>query len=285
MSWHPNDLVSDRDLQDYESAILTTFGQTNWQARRTKALEDWLFPILKTQGFDPYALRTRYEPELVYGYTGGTYSDATAAAKDTTEDDLNLATIFATPGSDALYVGSKAPFRGVFFRFLDSVGSASSVLTAKYWNGNWAALGIADGTIHSVGKTFSGGGTVSWMLPTDWARRAVNSSAALYWVKLTVSSVPTGAKTTQIGCVRVSALRAPAALRTLMLIMREAPTSGEGPWAAKADYYEKEADAALQRALLIVSGEFDTDNTDVISDTEAQQTTAEVSGGWRLERA
>lgn len=286
MSWHPNDLVSDRDLQDYESAILTTFGQASWQPRRTKALEDWLFPILKGQNFDPYKLRTRYEPDQVLAYTGSAYTDKTSAAKDATEDDLNLAAIFATPASDALLVGSVAPFRGLFFRFLESLNSAvASTLTVEYWNGVWTGLALQNGTIHASGKTFSGGGTVSWMLPADWSRRAVNSSSPLYWARLTVSATPTGAKTTQIGCVRASALRAPATLRTLMLIMREAPTGGEGPWKEKAEYYETEANAALQRALLIVGGEFDTDESDQVSEDEAAQTAAEVGGGWRLERA
>src|SRR5690349_8785389 len=113
MSWHPNDLVTDADLRDYESEILKRFGQTSWQARRTKALEDWLFPILKGQGFDPYALRTRYECDAVYGSTNGTYTDVTSATRDTVEDDLDLAAVFATPGTDALYVGSTQPFRGL----------------------------------------------------------------------------------------------------------------------------------------------------------------------------
>jgi hypothetical protein len=69
--------------------------------------------------------------------------------------------------------------------------------------------------------------------------------------------------------------------------MKEAPTGGSGPWLDKAAYYETEADAALQRALLICGGEFETDEppTDLISEEESEQTTAEAAGtGWRMER-
>src|SRR5262245_37692116 len=98
MSWHPNDLVSDVDLQDYEQDVLANFGKSSWPAKRTKALEDWLFPIIKTRGFDPFRLITRAEPDLVYGFTGAAYSDLTSASKSTTEDDINLATVFTTVG-------------------------------------------------------------------------------------------------------------------------------------------------------------------------------------------
>ena len=40
----------------------------------------------------------------------------------------------------------------------------------------------------------------------------------------------------EIGAIRRSVLSAPATLRTLLLIMREAPTGGPGPWADKADW-------------------------------------------------
>jgi len=284
VSWHPADLVSDVDLTDYESTILTQFNVTNWTGMRTKALEDWLFPILKGRNFDPFKLRTRAELDKAFGFTAAAYTDVTGATKDTTADDLNLAAIFATPASDALYLGSTQPFRGVFVRMLDTVSAVASVLSVTYWNGAWASLTIADGTAHTSGKTFSGGGSVTWTLPVDWATRIVNASDALYWLKLTVSAVPTSAKAGQIGVIRSSSLRAPATLRTLQLIFRAAPTSQDGPWMAKGDYYEKEADAALQRALAICGADFDTDASDLISPDEADQTPAEVSDGWSLER-
>ncbi len=287
MSWHPNDLVSDIDLRDYEAAILRSFGETSWLGKRTKALEDWLFPILKSNGFDPHKLRTRYECDAVHGFTASVVSDLTSAVSDTTDDDLDLAGVFATAGSDALFIGSTQPFRGLFFRVLDSVSSVAGVMSVSYWNGNWEPLLIADGTIQTAGKTLSAGGTVSWLLPMDWATRKVNSSASLYWVRVTVSATPTGATASQIGVVRAVTLRAPATFRTLELIFREAPTGADGPWNEKASYYSAQADQALQRALLICGGDFETDDpgTDLISPDEAAQTPETAGGGWKLERA
>ncbi len=284
MSWHPADLVSDVDLRDYEEAILSNFGPSTWQARRTKALEDWLFPILKGAGFDPYKLRTRAEVTQAFAYTSSAYSDVTGATKDTTADDVNLAAIFATPSTDALYIGSKQPFRGLFFRLLDTVSSAAGVLSVKYFNGNWEPITVADGTVQVTGKTLSAGGSVTWVLPVDWMTRSVNGSDALYWAKVTVSAVPTGAKAGQIGVIRSSALRAPATFRTLQLIFQEAPTGADGPWMLKAEFYKGEADSALTRALLIIGGEFDTDASDLISETEEAQTVEEVATGFLLER-
>jgi hypothetical protein len=285
VSWHPSDLVSDIDLVDYEQAITSQFGPTHWTNRRTKALEDWLFPILKTQGIDPDRIRTRAQADNVFGYTASTFSDLTSNASSETADDLNLATVFATVGTDALYIGSDRPFRGVFVRMLDSVSAITSALTVAYWNGAWTTLPISNGTAKTSGKTFSGGGSITWTLPVDWQTRVVNGAASRYVVKLTVSATPTGALATQLGVIRASALRAPVTFRTLELIFREAPTGHEGPWQEKADYYAKEAEAALQRALLLVGGEIDTDEDDLISPEEEDQTTEAVGGGWRLERA
>ena len=287
MSWFPNDLVSDVDIQAYENGALTQFGRTDWEEKRRKALEDWMAPILRTQGFDIERLRTRYEADQVLGYTGAAYTDLTSAAQDTSADDLNLATVFTTVGTDALYIGSTNTFRGVSIRVLDAVSSTAAVLTVSYWADGWVNLAVKDDTAKTVGKAFSGGGAVSWRVPSGWVRRTINSSSPLYYVKVTISATPTGAKASQIGVIRRSALCAPATFRTLELIMREAPTSGSGPWLEKADYYKDEASQALQRALQIIGGEFETDDppTDQISETESEQTIETAGGGWRMERA
>jgi hypothetical protein len=284
-SWHPNDLVSDQDLVDYESTILTKFGQTTWLAKRTKALEDWLYPVLRANGFAPQRLRTRFEADQVFGCTAGVYGDYTAAASSQTEDDLDLATIITTPATDALYVGSQEPFRGLFCRLADAVSTSTATLAVAYWSGAWKALTIMDGTIVATGKTLSGGGAVTWALPADWSPRAVNGSVGRYWVKVTANASPAGAKAGQMAVLRASLLRAAAALRTLHLIMAEAPTGADGPWQDKADYYGKEAGLALERVLPLIGGEFDTDESEQISSAEADQTSEQVGGGWRLERA
>jgi hypothetical protein len=285
VSWHPNDLVTDDDLVSYERDILAGQGATEWQARRTKALEDWLFPLLQGRGFDPHRLRTRYEADALYSYTASTFGDLTSASRDLTADDLDLAAVFATVGTDALYVGSVKPFRGVFVRMLDSVSSTASTLTVSYWSGAWEPITIANGT--AIGsKTFATGGAVSWQMPSDWSTRAVNGSEQLYWVKLTVSATPASAKATQVGVIRASALRAPATFRTLQLIFQEAKTGADGPWDEKATFYREEAEAALSRVMPIIGGEFDTDKSDQVSEAESEQTAEQAGGGdFRWERA
>lgn len=286
MSWHPSDLVSDVDLRDYEEAIISSFGQTTWHGKRTKALEDWLFPILQGRGLDPFRLVTRAECDAVYSYTGSAYTDVTGATRDTSADDLNLATVFVTPGSDALYLGSTRPFRGLFLRLEDQVSTVSGVLSVAYWNGNWESVLLSDGTQQAAGKTLSGGGSVTWLTPYDWSVRSLNSSSRLYWVKVTTTATPSGAKAGQISTIRASVLRAPLTFRTLELIFREAPIAQDGPWEAKATYYAEQADLALQRALPLIGAEFDSDASDAISETESAQTAEEAGGGpWVMERA
>src|SRR5262245_41980346 len=133
MNWAPTDLVADADLTAYESKVLTSFGVSDWTEKRRRVLDDWLGPILKGQGYDLQRLKTRFEPSSVLGFTGAAYADQTSAASNTTEDDINLATVFTTVGTDALYVGFTAPFRGLSFRLLDSVSAVASVLSASYW--------------------------------------------------------------------------------------------------------------------------------------------------------
>lgn len=287
MSWHPSDLVSDQDLADYEPRILTQFGKTSWASLRTKVLEDWLFPILKAEGLDPYRLRTRFDADKVFGYTSSAYTDLTDEASDTTEDDINLGTVLAA-STDYLYVGSKQPFRGLHARFVDSGSAVAATLTVEYWADEWTELTVTDGTEKSAGVPFSGGGSLTWSLPVDWTIRKVNSSDALYWLRLKLSAAPTNAKATQVGVIRQSLLRAPATFRVLMWIFADAPTGQPGPWQEKAERYEKASESALARALPQIGGEFDTiTESDQIDADEAAQTTAEVSqggGSFLLER-
>ena len=287
MSWAPTDLVADADLLSYESTLLSTFQVSTFRDKTQKALEDWMWPILRANGYSPQRFRTRYVATEVLGYTASVYTDLTGASSSTDTDDVNLATVFATVGTDLLYIGSSAQFRGLYLALTDNVSSVAGVLTVKYWAGAWKTLASADGTIGTAGKTLSAGGSVTWSLPVDWATRGVNGTDLRYWARLSVSATPTGAKAAQIGTIRRSVLCGPAALRTLGLIFTEAPSkSQDGPWREKADWYLREADLALQRALPLVASEFDTDEDEQIDPTEEGQTPGEAgAGGWKLERA
>lgn len=286
MSWRPDDLLTDADLEAYEAGILTSFRQVDWSAKRAAALEHWLWPRLRVNKFPPERFRTRYAPDAVLTSISGAWNDATGAAQSQTTDDLTLAAIFATVGTDALYIGSTQPFRGLSIRLSDAVSAVTSTLTVALWTDAWEAVPIDDGTARVSGKTFSGGGAVTWTIPPGWVVRSVNSSAPLYWAKVTVSATPTGATAGQIGVIRRSLLSGPATMRTLELIMREAKTQQDGPWQDKAIWYGQEADRLLDQAIPVLGGEFDTlFEDDQVSAAEAVQTTAEVTqGGWTLER-
>ncbi len=286
MSWHPSDLVSDSDLLAYEGTILTTFNKADWQLRRLKVLEDWLWPQLRERGFAPERFRTRYLPDAVYTNTSSTFADATGAAQNATADDINLATVLAA-SSDYLAIGSVKPFRGLSVRMFDNVSSVTATLTVELWQDAWTSVSPFDDTQATTGKPFSRGGTISWAVPDDWVMRPLNSSDPLYWARLKLSSAPTGAKLSQVTCIRRSVLCGPATFRTLASIFREAPVSHKSPWLEKAAYYEQEAQQAMSRALNLVGGEFESASSgdDAIDETEEQQTTEEVASPFRWERA
>jgi hypothetical protein len=172
-------------------------------------------------------------------------------------------------------------------RLIDSVSAITASLTVSYWDDGWVNLAITDGTSKVSGKAFSGGGAVLWKVPAGWVKRTVSTSSSLYFVKVSISATPTSAKASQIGVIRRSVFCAPVTYRTLALIMTEAPSGGGGPWTEKRQIYADMADEALQRALQICGGEFETDDppTDLISEDEADNTVDEAGGGaFRMER-
>lgn len=279
MSWHPNDLLTDKDLLAYERDILTRFNVTDWQERRAKVLEDWLWPQLRANGFAPERFRTRYTPDVAFGYTSSTYTSILSAATNTTTDDVNLATMLAS-SSDALVVGSTQQFRGLSIRMLDAVTSQASTMTVELWQDGWRGVSVVDGTQASDGVPFSRGGSIVWKVPPDWVLRTLSTDTTpYYYARLRLSAAPTSAKSGQISVIRRSVLAGPVAFRTLAAIFREAPMGQDGPWADKASFYETEAGLAFQRALTLVGGEFDADvPTDDTLDREDEAQTRESAG-------
>ncbi len=281
MAWAPNDLVTDTDLLAYEREILTRFATSDWKDRRQKALEDWLFPLMEGRGFNPHRFRTRYTAKYVVGTTSSVSTNVTASAA--TDDGLVLATILAA-SSDALYVGDDQPFRGLSVRLADFPNATSGALSVAAWADTWEAVPHDNGT--KVGQIpFARGGAVTWRLPEAITRRSVNSLGPAYWAKVSMSTAPLTCKVGPISVIRRSRLCAAVAFRTLALIFREAPIAQDGPWEARATWYEREAEAAWLRVADHIGGEFDTDDSDVIDADEADQTADEASsGGWRWER-
>lgn len=282
MSWAPNDLVSDADLVAYERGILSQFAVNDWKTRRQKAIEDWLFPLLESRGFDPLRFRTRHTPPYAVATTSSVTTDKSTAAK--TNDGLNLATILAA-ASDVLYLGFDQPFRGVSIRMASGVNTVDSLLSVAVWADTWQAVTIEDGT-RVGGISLARGGAVTWPVPEALVRRSVNSLGPAYWARLSMSATPTGCTVGPITVIRRSRLCAAVTFRTLALIFKEAPIAQDGPWESKAVWYEAEAERAWLRVADHIGGEFDTNDDDAIDTTEDGQTADTVSGGgWRWERA
>lgn len=287
MSWHPNDLLTDQDLVAYERDILTRFNVTDWQARREKVLEDWLWPQLRANGFAAERFRTRYTPDAAFGFTSSAYTNVLDAVTNTTTDDLNLATTLAS-SSDAVVIGSSKQFRGVSVRMLDAVTSQASTLTVELWQDSWRSVAHSDGTQATAGTPFSRGGPITWRVPGDWVIRTLSTNTTpYYYARLRLSAAPTSAKCGQISVIRRSVLCGPVAYRTLAMIFREAPMGQDGPWQERAQFYETEAALAMQRALALVGGEFDADDpTDDTLDRDDEAQTRDTAGSpFRWERA
>lgn len=104
----------------------------------------------------------------------GTDISAELQDGDTTDVAMDAFTTIAL--SNALYVGSWLPFRGVRVTQGSDPQNTASVLTVKYWNGSaWTAVsGYTDGTI-SGGATFAITGNVIWTVPTDWTLGSLRS--------------------------------------------------------------------------------------------------------------
>lgn len=279
MSWNPNDLVADDDLLAYEPTILTQFAVTGWQDKRAKALEDWLFPALVSRGYDPDRLRTRHAPAALVGYTGSTYTPL--------DGSTNVAVgSILTGTSDALYVGHDRPFRGLSLRVEDAPSSATATARVALWLDTWAVRDVAPPW--GVGPAFSRGGALTWEVPGDWVPRVVSTGPARYWARVTVTAALTAnAVLPQVAVIRRSLFSGPVTMQTLALIFRAAPTSSDGPWDTRADWYANQAELGLQRALSHAGGEFDLNpEDDVLDATEATQTADEAGAGpWVWERA
>jgi hypothetical protein len=278
MSWQPNDLVSDADLIAYERTILSQFGQDSWTARRQKAIEDWLFPLLEGHGFDPSRFRTRFIADAVVANS----TDITDQAR--ADDGLNVAALLAST-SDALYVGSSEAFRGLSIRQVEQANTVDSVLAVTLWTDAWSpAPDLADQT--KIGnRSLGAGGSITWRVPEGLVRRTLAGRGPYYWVRLKISAAPTGCVIGPIAVIRRSRLCAAVTYRTLSLIFREAPIAQDGPWLEKATWYEQEAERAWLRVADRIGGEFDSDDDDAISPAEAEQTAASVNGGgWTFER-
>jgi len=248
MSWAQLPLVSDLDIGALEPQAIDAgapWGRDEWPDQRGEAKNDLAIWLERDHPDVPGVtdqVRDRFDPAIVLGYTGSAYTDITSEASNDTAEDVDLATILATFGTDRIYIGAPYAFTGVHVGLLDSVSSATSTLTVKYWGkAQWTALTIADGTSPAA-ITLTQSGRVTWKQPTDWERRDIDSQGQeWYWVELSVSAAPTaGTAANQLLCLQPPlALKRCAVWLSLYHICNGLALQATEPerWQEKADRY------------------------------------------------
>ena len=202
MSWAALSLTTDAELGQLEPEATSTsqpWGRTSWPDARAEAKRDlkiWLeMDYPEVIGVADRVL-DKHAPDYVFGYTGSVYSDLTSGARDDTEDDLALATVFTTFGADKLYVGTLWGFDGLAVTMTGTRNATASVLTVKYSGPTgWTSLTATDGTAVS-GVTFAQSGRITWNAPSTWQRERLNGTGDEYfWVELSVSAALTSGAT------------------------------------------------------------------------------------------
>jgi hypothetical protein len=214
MGWSALTLVTDSDLGMLEpEATNGHWKTTTWPNQRAEAKRDLKIRLETDYANIPNVadkIKDTHKADAVWGYTGSTYTDWTAEAESSDEDDLELATIFTTFGTDKLYIGHAGEFDAIQVQMLAALNAIASVMTAKYsGSGGWTSLTITDGTSNS-GKAFGKGGRITWTMPTDWQRRTLNNSSdAYFWIELTISA----ALTASTAASQVLVVKAPDGLK------------------------------------------------------------------------
>lgn len=252
MSWAHLSLVTDADLGELEpeaTAPDAPWRNTTWPAQRSAAKRDlkvWLEADYAHIPAVSDRIKDRWAPDRVWGETASTWTDYTTAAKDDNEEDITLSSVFATFGTDALYVGAGYEFEGVFFQMLDSLNAASATMTVAYWSPTgWASLTTLDGTAVS-GKTLAQSGRVTWVVPSTWERRRLNGTGdEYYWIKVTVSA----ALTSGTAASHILPLRSPEGLkRVAAYLALHHIYNGLAAQAASPDFWRERGQAYMQKA-------------------------------------
>jgi hypothetical protein len=173
-----------------KGGAITVVGQGTAAVVDQKAtLNGTLLASLGKYGLSTVTVRQFLDKCFVFD--GAAYTDHSAEA------DALAGTLFTTlqDAGDALYLGKLTPFSEVYFNF-GTEGVYGGVVV-EYWNGSaWAAVsGLA-----GAAAALAADGKMNWDLPTDWATTIVNSSEAMYWLKITATTPWTTPAT--INCIR-----------------------------------------------------------------------------------
>ena len=289
MGWSALTLVSDSDLGALEpeaTAAAAPWGATTWANPRAEAKRDIKIWIERDYGARIPGVADKvldtYKPDVVLGYTGSAFTDYTDAAANDTDEDIDLAAVLATFGTDRLYVAYAGEMDALDVKLLDSVNAITSTLTVKYWGGSqWTSISATDGT-SATSKTFAKSGRLTWTLPSDWKRRTMNGdSNAYYWLELSISAALTaGTSASQILTVRApDGLKRVAAYQSLGYILKGLAAQAASPdtWLARVNNRDKtgywDLATALYASLRDSGGiPIDVDADDTIDPEEGETT-------------
>ena len=100
---------------------------------------------------------------------GATWTDYSEAAQDNDAGtDVTLSSLGKLVDGDALFVGSRIPFRG-FDIDVDAANGTTSILTIDYWDGSaWVDLVNNNGTTNGS-ACLGQDGVETWTVPSAWA--------------------------------------------------------------------------------------------------------------------
>lgn len=119
------------------------------------------------------------------------FVDETLDAKGTANADWTLFPATEAVGDYAAF-GYTSTFTQLKFDYANGTAGVAGVVAWEYWNGTaWTALaGLTDNTSNFTAAV-ADGRTVSWTLPTNWAKRTLSSNHSLYYVRARITTVYT----------------------------------------------------------------------------------------------
>ena len=122
--------------------------------------------------------------------SSGNFSEETNDANDVGDNDWG---IFQASGTavtnDYCAFGVNFKFGDIQFDYANGTAGVGGGVAWQYWNGSaWTALAEVDDATNGWTVFTADNLHVSWMVPSDWVKRSVNSSESLYYVRAIIDN-------------------------------------------------------------------------------------------------
>jgi hypothetical protein len=121
----------------------------------------------------------------------------TAFVNETVDaNDVGTADVTVFPATEAVgdfcAIGHNEKFAKVTFNYAGGTAGIGGVVVWEYWDGTaWAALtGVTDNTTGFTAAV-ANGLTLTFTIPTDWARRTISTGTSLYFIRARITTVYT----------------------------------------------------------------------------------------------